>query len=556
MNIISAIRIEGFRSIRSINVSGIKNFTTFAGINNSGKSNVLRALNAFFNGKTDLGEELSVNDDYCRFDLSKKRKKTINVSITFDLPRNFKFRNGLEEVKVLLEDRSFEIEKRWHRQASSPAYFLNGKELSHDDRLKVDQFLQLINFRYIPNRVLPIDIIRGEAQALRDVLVRRLKGRDREHDATFSTIRETSRVMIRQLSERLTKAVPGMGTASLSTPTSWSDIAFIFGYRFGQENFEVPDAVQGSGIQSMLMLETLYLIDRGNFQRFGWNQAAIWAVEEPESSLHTSLEAQIAFFLSSIASDPLNRIQVLSTTHSDLMIQYSDTAILVEKNNDETTCQSFSDMRSALTEISGQGISRWVHPLLYHPRDVVILVEGKYDVDFFKEAFKLIRPNREIHVACLEDIGDEQATGGVDHLKKFINDNASVIKARFSDAPVVVILDWDTQNKGKGINRKFSGNDHLRLFTWPESSFNDNLDESFRGIERHFSDRMIESAKQNGARILRDEKGVYSVTPTDFPEAKKILNEVVREGLKKEDIAHAKDFIIEIFRNLGIRVRR
>ena len=51
---------------------------------------------------------------------------------------------------------------------------------------------------------------------------------------------------------------------------------------------EIDDASQGSGIQSLLMFETLSLIDRDYFQKFGWRQAAIWAVEEPESSLHSS----------------------------------------------------------------------------------------------------------------------------------------------------------------------------------------------------------------------------------------------------------------------------
>ena len=42
---------------------------------------------------------------------------------------------------------------------------------------------------------------------------------------------------------------------------------------------KIRDTEQGSGIQSLLMLETLYLIDRDYFQQFGWRQAAIWGVE-------------------------------------------------------------------------------------------------------------------------------------------------------------------------------------------------------------------------------------------------------------------------------------
>jgi hypothetical protein len=79
------------------------------------------------------------------------------------------------------------------------------------------------------------------------------------------------------------------------------------------------------------MFETLHLIDRDFFQRFGWKQAAIWAVEEPESLLNTVLEAHAAFFLRRIASDRSGRLQILGTAHSDLMIQYADRGYFVGK---------------------------------------------------------------------------------------------------------------------------------------------------------------------------------------------------------------------------------
>lgn len=551
MNLLSQIEIKGFRSIRSTTVSSMSDFTAFAGLNNSGKSNVLRALNAFFNGQTDLGEELNVDDDYYRPDLKKKKAKEISVSITFELPEHFRFRKGLEPVEVLLGARSFHIEKRWRRLTPLPSYFLNGNELGHDDRLKIDQFLQLINFRYIPNRVLPVDIIRDEHQALRDILVRRLGRRAGEHEAAFSAIRETSEAMIETLVRRLTEASPDVGAVRLATPTSWSDMAFTFGYRLGQGDFEMTDAVQGSGIQSLLMLETLYLIDRDYFQKFGWRQAAIWAVEEPESSLHTSLEARVASFLLSIAADPDSRLQVLCTTHSDLMIQYSGTAVLVGKEDMETVCELASSPQDALEQISRAGISRWVHPILHHPADPVVLVEGKYDAAFLEEAFRVSRSSRKPRITYLEQISDGGATGGVDHLQRYVRENARAIKARSSDAPVVVVLDWDAANKVGAFGRSFDDDDPFSVLAWPDAAFNPNLNDTFRGIERHFSDRMIGKAEEKGANIFRNNEGVCSVATNEYGQVKNALNEVVLEGLEEGDLAHAEGFINEIVEKLG-----
>jgi predicted ATP-dependent endonuclease of OLD family len=55
MKLLTNIRIEGFRSIREAEIELDSDLTAFAGLNNSGKSNVLRALNAFFNDETDSG---------------------------------------------------------------------------------------------------------------------------------------------------------------------------------------------------------------------------------------------------------------------------------------------------------------------------------------------------------------------------------------------------------------------------------------------------------------------------------------------------------------------
>jgi predicted ATP-dependent endonuclease of OLD family len=55
MKLLTNIRIEGFRSIQEAEIELDTDVTAFAGLNNSGKSNVLRGLNTFFNDETDPG---------------------------------------------------------------------------------------------------------------------------------------------------------------------------------------------------------------------------------------------------------------------------------------------------------------------------------------------------------------------------------------------------------------------------------------------------------------------------------------------------------------------
>ena len=175
MKLISKIVIDHFRSIRNETIENLGNFTALAGPNNSGKSNVLRALNAFFKNQTDSGVPVKFSQDYYRHDLKARKAKKFSITVRFDLPSSFKFRKKLEAVEQLL-GRSFTIQKLWTRANIVPQYYLNdsSEQLDLEQRAQVEQFLSLISFRYIPNRVLPLDIIRDEHMALRDVLIRRL----------------------------------------------------------------------------------------------------------------------------------------------------------------------------------------------------------------------------------------------------------------------------------------------------------------------------------------------------------------------------------------------
>lgn len=546
MRLISRLRIEGFRSIREAELDGLADFTTLAGLNNSGKSNVLRALNAFFVGQTDPGVPVNVDSDYFRPDLKKKKAKRIRIAIRFTLPQQFKFRAGLEPVEALLGGQDFEVAKEWRRDQPAPDYFLDGHRLDDlNDRERIEKFLQLINFRYIPNRVLPLDVIRGEHQALRDVLVRRL-GKAGNQQAAFDAIGATSAKLIEALAKRFRDAYPAGGDVRLATPTSWSDLAFAFGYRLARGDVEIDDAAQGSGIQSLLMLETLYLIDRDYFQKFGWRQAALWVVEEPESSLHSSLEARVAAYLHEIATDPTSRLQVLATTHSHLMIEYANRSFLAREDGGQARFTAFDDGRSAVQTLAAEGVSHWAHPILHHPLDPLVLVEGKYDYDYLRQALLLLEPQGKVRVSYLGEMDDDAKTGGVDDLLKYVKANASAVRTRPKGASVIVVLDWDAAGKAPQFMKPFGQDDPVNVLTWPEDALNRKLGPTFRGIERAYSDRIIREAERRGVVVFRASDGSCSIEPTTYGETKKILNAVVQEGLRDSDLAPSRSFLREI----------
>lgn len=544
MRLISEIKVTNFRSVNEAGLRELGDFTALAGLNNSGKSNLLRALNAFFTGFTDGEVNLAVDADYYRPNLLKKKAKVIRVAVRFTLPDSFRFRAGIEAVQQFLGTNNFEIAKEWNRSSAAPGYYLNGETVTLENRPKIDQFLALISFRYIPNRVLPLDVVRREHQALRDVLVRRLSRRSEDDKETFEALRTKSVDLIKQLSSRISSACPDVQEVRLATPSSWREMVFAFGYRLLSGEMQVDDSAQGSGLQSLLMLETLSLIDRDYFQKFGWKQASIWALEEPESSLHSSLEAKVASFLADISSDPSSRLQVIATTHSDLVLQYSDKAVFVSKQGNATTFTENVEKREILVRAAMSGISRWVHPILANPLDPIVLVEGKSDFIFLQRAIQLVDPSAKVTVSYLEQLQGGAVTGGVEELLKYLRANLSALRTRLPSAPVIIVLDWDSANKKSEFERLLRPTDPCKVMVWPNNSFNPLLTTAFRGLERHLSDRVINEADQGALGTKRD--GSKTIARDDLGAFKARVLGILQREITAADIAHARVFIDEI----------
>jgi energy-coupling factor transporter ATP-binding protein EcfA2 len=544
MKLIAKITIENFRSIGNASLQELGDFTALAGLNNSGKSNVLRALNAFFTSQTDRETPLSLDTDYFRPNLKKKRGRRIRISIRFSLPPGFRFRKGLEAVQQLLSSGTFEITKEWDRSEPAPRYYLNQTEVDLEQRPKIDQFLSLISFRYIPNRVLPLDVIRREHQSLRDVLVRRLSRRSIDDQEAFDALRTKSAELLRHLSRHVRGACSDISEVRLATPSSWREMVFAFGYKLLSNDIESDDVAQGSGVQSLLMFETLSLIDRDYFQRFGWRQASVWAVEEPESSLHSSLEARVASFLADISADEASRLQVIATTHSDIMIQYADRAIFVIKKQAATAFSQQPDKRKTLEQTAKEGISRWVHPILANPLDPIVLVEGKSDQRFMQQALQLADPRVRIVVSYPEELQEGPTTGGVEELLKYIKANQSALRTRV--APAIIVIDWDSASKKPEFEKYLVKVPFCKVLVWSASTFNPELSETFRGLERHLSNRIINAA-DNGA-IATKPDGIKIISGDELGSFKKRVLQALDAGIQVEDLEHSRPFIDEILK--------
>ena len=97
MRLIKNIEIEGFRSIKKAKLNNLTDFTTIAGLNSAGKSNILRAISLFFTGEKEPGKGFNPTLDY-HFSKSRPKKK-VSITVEFEIPNNFHYHNDVSFSK-------------------------------------------------------------------------------------------------------------------------------------------------------------------------------------------------------------------------------------------------------------------------------------------------------------------------------------------------------------------------------------------------------------------------------------------------------------------------
>ena len=554
MKLITEIKIENFRSIKRCKITDIKDFNSLFGLNNSGKSNVLRALNLFFNDETDNEQALDFDSDFHQS--SSKKKKEIKITVKFKLPQNFKFKKKLKKVEqiILKKGREVTIKKVFGREYPFPEkIYLNEKIVPEKSLRDIDRFLNLINFRYIPNRVLPVEILKGESYALKTAIARKINKQKKDKNKIKTAAKDLSKA-ISKMSERFIapiskelKEISPNTTVELITPSLVEDLISTSGYFLNTDNVRVKDIYQGSGIQSFLMFHTLHLIDKDYAQQFGWKQATIWAVEEPESSLHSDLEAQLALFLFQTVINKNSRLQFFCTTHSTMFSQYSQQSVIIEKSSNGTTCRSV-ELKSLYKEASRLGISRHTHPLLYCPVQDILLCEGKTDVVFIKKVFGLLGLDETgTFITDLSELENNDEKGGKDAIQKYIKENRNIIENRYEahKTKVVVLLDWDVKINAEWEKiKKMKG---VSVVKWPEDKISVKT-KNLKGIESLYPERFFEEALRSTdfkETLSIDGSGNYTYprSKIDDQKLKSYLIKKLKSELSKKDIIYLKSFI-------------
>lgn len=296
---IKHIKVVNFRSLTDASVS-LEDYTALAGLNDSGKSNLFRALNLFFNGQTDIGHDLVFANDFSQHAKKiAKKAPQIEIEIEFAPPVNYADSGPVVWRKTYRTDSL--------TPDTDVVFKRDGLEFARGSR--TEYWVRHLAFEYVP-------AIRG--RQFFEILKRRLY-------TTLSTtvapkISSASSAFLADLRREVAK-IETESERLLSLKTEFA-LPGDLGELFAVLDFRSADSVsrtalqyRGDGIQGRhipLILKFLADQRKKNSAKGKPPSETIWGYEEPENNLELIKQIEVANELKGYSSS----IQIIISTHS------------------------------------------------------------------------------------------------------------------------------------------------------------------------------------------------------------------------------------------------
>ena len=321
MKIIEKIKIHRFRSISDVEIE-TDELVIFSGINNSGKSNVLKALNLFFKGESNFGKKYDFENDYNKaFTGQARGKRQIKITLhfgsqgdaalkyPFSISRTFEI--GKQESQLEYHSTNYDIQEK-----------LNKKD--GNTQRQFTTFFNKIEYFYIP-------AVRDK-NFVQSLFLQFEKLIEHDSEKEFSEkIHGLSKVLenkSKNISDDFKKFIGLPTQANLSSKITdilgavevnvQSGIKVLRRKKTGKKLEDVFVNLFSSG-DGILMAYLAYFL--AHICKKIQNRKFIWGFEEPENSLEYSKTQKLA---EEFYNNFINNAQIFITTHSPAFIKLKD----------------------------------------------------------------------------------------------------------------------------------------------------------------------------------------------------------------------------------------
>lgn len=442
--------VKSYRSIDEAKIDAIQQYCVIAGPNNSGKSNLLRALyialSLASNGnferrkrrshysyihnmtdyvwKRDIPVFLAKNESASTifkltFEFSEDEKKEfrteLGINLSKSLQMKFQLYSDRTEGNIIMPGRA---KKQMEKKIHDIGVFIRSK----------------LNYEYIPC-VRPSELTAEYFSRLLDKELRKLEGQE-EYKKCMETLRKLQQPILENMEDKLAASlrtfIPSIEKVEIDKDSSYLGISARVPYHNVAIN--INDGVltsledKGDGIKSLAAISIVQSMSFENAQ----GRSLMLLIEEPEAHLHPDAVHSLRNVLIEISTKP--NVQVIISTHSPILIdrEILNNNILILPDHKASKASSISQIRETL------GV-RTIDNLSFKK---AILVEGESDKRYFEKICS------ELSVS----LGNKMQQGEI----AFVNvDSASKVdyQVRLYNSmmiPTLVILDSDSS----GISMK------------------------------------------------------------------------------------------------------
>ena len=315
---ITKIDIRNFRSARNLTVSPNR-LAVLVGKNDSGKSNVLRALNLFFNDETDPDQALDFETDHNIFNRPNRRAKQISIKLQIRIPYTYHQTNG----EYIVWEKSWRAHGLVHdeywgaRDEQGQRGGVKTEWVEIPDKSNVHALLRNINFVYVP-AIKDFEYFSQLRASIYDVIAEVADQEFRDKSQGFE------RSISLQLDDLTLEIAKSLGFQSrLALPR---DLSHIFeSLDFLSEDQSISLSARGDGVKARhIPLILKFMADKKQSLqvRGAAPHSFIWAYEEPENNLELASCVQLADQFLSFVNSGVS--QVFLTTHSPVFYNLRD----------------------------------------------------------------------------------------------------------------------------------------------------------------------------------------------------------------------------------------
>ena len=301
MEIITSIKIRNFRSIKSMkNVLKPTHLNIFVGQNDQGKSNVLRALNLFFNNQTDAGLSFRFDDNYCfHAATGTGTRKEIWIELIINPPKHrFKHAQPVRWLKKWRRDGSV-VEEKHDLKTRMPISARNN----------VSKWLDKLRFRYVP-AIKGQDYFTQLMGELHDVLNEAHAQILKDQGEDFI---DGIKAVTSQITEDLEDQIGISSTIQVPSDFRLLFSNLDFGSNIDGNIYHLKQRGDGIKVRHIPIVLKYMSEQEKNISIPGYVKPdTIWGFEEPENNL----ELRYAFELAETKKRYAKDIQIFLTTHS------------------------------------------------------------------------------------------------------------------------------------------------------------------------------------------------------------------------------------------------